>query len=337
MAEEQTHSPAADNTPSPEAQKSQTSRISLDSARPAKPADGRKATGPIAIGAPHAPPHAPIPQTIRLKRPPTSPIMVPVSDRAEAKRQSAPIVVPAAKSASDSKRATGPIVGIPTHAAPIPQTIRLKRPSTTPVVRPPTGKTPAPAPLSRSEAPTLVKKAAGPASSTSRIVLEDARPAAAAGMAKQSTTEIPPVPAAPPETPRTIRLKAPATLAEAESGAGVDTTLQSAKKAETTKIELPPEEGAAVPLAQRKTIRIKRADAGAPARPAPPPPKRAPEAAPERASAADVQPAPADAETGMAWSAVAAAALICLAALAYLLAAQSVLPGLPVPAALAVP
>jgi len=72
-----TNDPAG-TTPPDDNLKSQTSRISLDSARsPKSPLEAKKGTGLV----PGIPTHAgPIPQTIRLKRPPTSPITVQPAD-----------------------------------------------------------------------------------------------------------------------------------------------------------------------------------------------------------------------------------------------------------------
>ena len=97
---ESTH-PPADATPPDDDLKNQTSRISLDSARPLKsPLEANKATGLV----PGIPTHAaPIPQTIRLKRPPTSPITVRPAD-----------LTPPAKKPGDTA-----LVQAPTTARPV--------------------------------------------------------------------------------------------------------------------------------------------------------------------------------------------------------------------------
>ena len=65
------------------------------------------------------------------------------------------------------KNVTGPIAGIPTHTGPIPQTIRLKRPSTSPIVINPPDIT---------SAPTVVKTAhakvpAAPSGDTATVII----------------------------------------------------------------------------------------------------------------------------------------------------------------------
>jgi hypothetical protein len=353
------HDPA-DAPPSNDDLKSQTLRISLDSVRPLKsPLEAKKATVPV----PGIPAHGgPIPQTIRLKRPPTSPITlqpvdlpppVKMGDTAlvqapttvrtataeTVKRQTSRIDLAesaAPKSSTDFKRATGPILGIPTHAGPIPQTIRLKRPATSPMKRSPTSSVIAianssePAVMPRveqatrggqdiTEAPTVVKHIAAPKTSTSRIVLEEL-PAPVSATAKQPTTTIPPLTSAEPAAPKTIRLKRPSTLSDAEEAIQVtaaEESLRTAKKGETAKIDLPIEDSALTPMTQRKTIKIKRTDRTVTPRSA------TPEAAAAPKSGALVEaPAPEE-EEPFVFPLVALAATLCIAALVYIMVAQA--------------
>jgi len=353
-----THDPAG-ATPPDNGLKSQTSRISLDNARvPKSPLEAKKATGLV----PGIPTHAgPIPQTIRLKRPPTSPITVqsanlpppakktgdtalvqaPTTVRPAtsetAKRQTSRIELaqPAAPAKlTDFKRTTGPILGIPTHAGPIPQTIRLKRPATSPVMRPPTAPVqpskPTAAPTvvpakkdtggqNITEAPTIIKHIDAPKSPTSRIVLEEA-PAPVPDAPKQPTTQIPPLTPVEPPAPKTIRLKRPSSLSDAEETihvTAVEESLKTAKKGETAKIELPLEDSALTPITQRKTIKIKRTDRAVAPRAA------MPEAAAQPEPGARVEaPAPEDEEI-IVFPLVALAATLCIAALVYIMVAQT--------------
>ncbi|MBU4212322.1 MAG: hypothetical protein KKD33_07045 [Verrucomicrobia bacterium] len=353
-----THDPA-DVPPSDDGLKNQTSRISLESARPLKsPLAAKKATSL----APDIPAYVgPIPQTIRLKRPPTSPITVqPVDLPPSAKKpgDTALVQVPttvrtttaetvkrqtsrielaesaAPKSPTDFKRTTGPILGIPMHAGPIPQTIRLKRPVTSPAKRPPTApviaKPSEPAVMPRveqaaqggqdiTEAPTVIKNIAAPKTPTSRIVLEEL-PASDSATAKQPTTNIPPLTSAEPPAPKTIRLKRPSTLSDAEETAqatAVEGSLQAAKKGETAKIDLQLEDSALTPITQRKTIKIKRTDRTVTPRSATPEAAAAPEP-----GALVEAPAPEEEET-FVFPLVAFAATLCIAAFVYIMVAQA--------------
>ncbi|MFH1969932.1 MAG: hypothetical protein ABIJ53_06405 [Verrucomicrobiota bacterium] len=353
-----THDPA-DAPPFNDGLKSQTSRISLESARPLKlPLATKKATGrapdiPASVG--------PIPQTIRLKRPPTSPITVqpvdlpPSANKASdaalvqapttvrtataetVKRQTSRIGLAdsaAPKSPTDFKRTTGPILGIPMHAGPIPQTIRLKRPATSPVKRPATSraivKPSEPTVMPRveqatwggqeiTEAPTVIKHLAAPKAPTSRIVLDEL-PAPVSTTTKQPTSQIPPLTSAEPPAPKTIRLKRPSTLSDAEETiqvAAMEGSLQAAKKGETAKIELPVEDSALTPITQRKTIKIKRTDRTITPRSA------TPEAAATPEPGARVEaPAPEEEEM-FVFPLVAFAATLCIAALVYIMVAQA--------------
>lgn len=364
-----THDPA-EVPPSNDGLKNQTSRISLENARPLKsPLDAKKATGLV----PDMPAYVgPVPQTIRLKRPPTSPITVqpvdlpPPAKKAgdtalvqaptavrtataeTVKRQTSRIGLaePAApKSPTDFKRTTGPIVGIPMHPGPIPQTIRLKRPATSPVKRPPTSpfiaKPSEPAVMPRgeqvirsgqdiTEAPTVIKHVAVPKTPTSRIVLEEL-PASVSATAKQPTTNITPPADAEPPVPRTIRLKRPSTLSDAEETIQVtaaDESLRAARKGETAKIDLPLEDSALTPITQRKTIKIKRTDRTVTPRSA------TPESATAKEPGALVEaPAPEE-EEAFVFPLVAFAATLCIAALVYIMVAQAFGVHLPLPSSM---
>ena len=352
-----THDPAG-ATPPDDALKNQTSRISLDSARSLKsPLDAKKATGLV----PGIPAYAgPIPQTIRLKRPPTSPITVQSADRpppakkpgdtalvqapatarsvtAETVKRQTTRIGPAQSTApnnlTDFKRTTGPILGIPMHAGPIPQTIRLKRPATSPVMRPPTapvqpakpGMTPTVVQATKggvqtiTEAPTIVKHTDAPKSPTSRIVLEESSAPVSAAF-KQPTTPIPPLTPTEPPAPKTIRLKRPSSLSDAEEAIQVtaeEKSLQTSKKGETSKIDLPLEDSTLTPITQRKTIKIKRTDRTVTPR------SLTPEAAAQPEPGALVEaPAPEE-EEALVFPLVALAATLCIAALVYIMVAQA--------------
>lgn len=339
--------------------KSQTSRISLGSARQIKSAlETKKATSRISDTPTYV---EQITQTIHLRRPPTSPITVqpidmpPASNKpgdadlmqaptavrpmtAEtAKRQTSRIGLPesvAPKSPVDFKRSTGPILGIPTHAGPIPQTIRLKRPATSQLTRPPTSpivsKQSEPAPMPHvettlrsdhdiTEAPTIVKHIAAPKTSTSRIVLDDL-PAPTSAPAKQATSKIPPLTTAEPPAPKTIRLKRPSTVSDAEeaANAAAEGALRTIRKGETSKIDLPIEDSSLTPITQRKTIKIKRTDRTTPAPRASTP---AAVAAPKPGARAEA-PAPQESEM-LALPLVTLAATLCIAALVYIMVAQT--------------
>ncbi len=206
------------------ADKAQTSRISLEDALPSKsPFDPRRTTSPVTAGAP---------PTIRLKKPATAPLFVkpPTSSIAPAqpgagyakshttiirelprdpdlaKRETSRIILrditpPAAP--AEAKRSTAPISGIPVSATGVPQTIRLKRP--------PAASSSA-KPQDLAGAPTRARPAAATAgearlkSQTSRVVLDDALKASAAGDSRATS----PIAAAAPAQPQTIRLKRPA-------------------------------------------------------------------------------------------------------------------------------
>ena len=352
-----THDPAG-ATPPDDSPKNQTSRISLDSARsPKSPLDAKKATGLVPGIPTRQLTGGPMPQTIRLKRPPTSPITVQPADlppSAKKPGDTALVQTPATvqsvtaetvkrqtsriglaqsaqpKNPTDFKRTTGPILGIPMHAGPIPQTIRLKRPATSPVMRPPTASvqpakpamTPPMAQATKdgvqtiTEAPTIIK---APKSPTSRIVLEESS-APVSTVFKQPTTYIPPPAAMEPPAPKTIRLKRPSSLSDAEETIQVteaEASLQTSRKGETAKIDLPLEDSALTPITQRKTIKIKRTDHTVTPRSA------TPAAAAQPESGARVEaPTPAEEET-LVFPLVAFAATLCIAALVYIIVAQA--------------
>jgi len=287
----------------------------------------------------------------------------------------------------DERKATGPIMGIPTHTAPIPQTIRLKRPSTSPIVISPPDITTAPTvvkvvhpkpPTSPvAETPTVIKKTIPPGSlqETSRIILELGPQAADL---RQKTGPVPSVSSTEPTPgPKTIRLKRPSTImpvspveekqkqapsvppaAEpSRTSAGATKDIQTAKKSETAKIELPKDTEYQTSATQRKTIKIKRTDRNAISRTATAArqtlaglPGRTPElgtveAKPQAEAAIQsrgeakeelASKAPILEEPLPVFSVLAGLAVVCLALLVYLLAAQAFGPKLflPVPSGL---
>lgn len=355
----------AEPVPGDAGQKKETARISLESARPPKsPLNGKKATSPIPDlsepGIPARPAGGPpIPQTIRLKRPPTSQIAVqpvtpppPPAIKAEngnlsqaptavrpaiaetIKRQTAPIspAEPGAPKKIDLRQTTGPILGIPTHTGPIPQTIRLKRPPTSPLAAQPPQPTVSPTvvkvvknglgPLA--EAPTVSKEVLPSKGQTSRIVLEES--IIASGAAKQATARISLIESGQPPVPKTIRLKRPPSVSAEEEPAPEAKAEQEAqvfRKTETSKIELPAAPTAVAP--PRKTLKIKRSDR----QPAIP---TVAAAVPETAVPAAAEPVEED--RGLIFPVVAAAATVCIAALVYIMAAQALGLHLPLPAAM---
>ena len=253
------------------------------------------------------------------------------------------------------KQSTGVITGIPTHTAPIPQTIRLKRPATSPIVikpdittAPTIAKVLHPKPSSATAA-TVIKNPVPPrpTAETSRIIL-DIEPEPT--QIKQKTAPIAAISATEPTPgPKTIRLKRPSTIMGTSQPDEISTVadgLQAAKKSETAKIELPQGLSSDIPATQRKTIRIKRTDRNTIAprtvvvprqAAAKPPAVSAAAATPveEPAAAAAVIEPEADKLTPV-FSILAGAAAVCLALLVYLLSTQSFGPelALPVPAGL---
>jgi hypothetical protein len=143
---------------------------------------------------------------------------------------------------------------------------------------------------------------------------------ASVSAAQQPTTNIPPLTSAEPPAPKTIRLKRPSTLSDAEETLQVATTeesLQAARKGETAKIDLPLEDSALTPITQRKTIKIKRTDRTGTPRSATPEAAAAPEP-----GALMEAPAPEEEET-FVFPLVAFAATLCIAALVYIMVAQA--------------
>lgn len=262
---------------------------------------------------------------------------------------------------SEAKKATAPITGIPTHTSPIPQTIRLKRPATSPIVINPSDITSAPTVVKvvhaksptvhakpptglTSEVPTVIKKPVPPRplNETSRIIL-DFGP-----QPPDLRTKTGPLPAIsatePTPGPKTIRLKRPSTImptaVQTAEQAPVSPEIQAAKKSETAKIELPKEADVLTPATQRKTIKIKRTDRNiiprtvtmarpAAAKPAAPAAARAPEPTAPPAPVLEEEPLP-------VFSILAGVAVVCLALLVYLLTSQAFGPKLilPVPSGL---
>jgi len=174
---------------------------------------------------------------------------------------------------------------------------------------------------------------------TARIDLAEAKPAAP-GLApeapKRATARIelpgagapPPLPAEPP--PRTVRIKPPAapTVAVkrmpemAPAGGG-----ETHRKSETARIEMPSETIVEQPVTRRKTIRIKRPEAGVEA-PGHVVTIARPEGA-EAEAAAALAAATGEAEPGAAFSFMALVSTVIILVLVYVLAAQTVAPGLP--------
>ncbi len=321
MADDATLKPgSAGSDASADDLKKQTARIPLDLARlPGAGGESRKTTGPI-------------PQTIRLKRPPTAPVTLRPDDALGAgpssKRATARIVIEspsAAKSPTERKHITGPVPGIPTLGGPIPQTIRLKRPPTAPVgVMAPLRAAPPP-----SEAPTIARQAPPVKPATTRIPL--------------AATETPPPPAeAPPAAapqPRTIRLKRPATVAGLDETVGPatpETTVEAARKSETSKIELPPDLGVAAPITQRKTIKIKRTEGPAAPRTVAVERPAAKPAADQEPAAAPAGPVAEEPAHDLASAILSLAAMLCVAALVYVMVVQATGVQWPMPASLMV-
>jgi len=244
------------------------------------------------------------------------------------------------------------ITGIPTHTAPIPQTIRLKRPSTSPIVIKPPDITTAPTvakvlhtkppPVQAGTVATVIKKPVlpRPAAETSRIIL-DIGPQTTG--IKPKTTPISTISTTEPTPgPKTIRLKRPSTIVGSTKPEDVQTVvaeIQTAKKSETAKIELP-QASLDIPATQRKTIKIKRTDRNIIA-PRTVTVQRQAEAKPaaETIVQKEVQPAvqePVEDKVMPVFSILAGAAVVCLALLVYLLTTQAFGPELilPVPSGL---
>lgn len=264
------------------------------------------------------------------------------------------------------KKATGPIMGIPTHTAPIPQTIRLKRPSTSPIVISSPDITTVPTvvkiahpgspSLPVGETATIIKKPIPqrPLQETSRIILELGPQATDV---RSKTAPIPGISSTEPTPgPKTIRLKRPSTIIAAgqpeekqafpsvypptavpEATRDMQAT-QAAKKSETAKIELPKDVEYQTSATQRKTIKIKRTDRNIIARTLTV--ARQTEAKPQAETAIQKEEqaptAPIQDEPLPVFSVLAGLAVVCLALLVYLLAAQAFGPKfiLPIPSGL---
>ncbi len=334
--------------------KSETIRISLADILPAlkKPVAGKQATTPITEPTTTA---APGPPTIQLKRPPTVPITI-IPDagmKPPAKVKTSPVETPTVtRPAKDDgkKRTTRLILDATAVSAEashmtspitvIPQTIRLKRPGMG------TSSAPTKAKVRTdliSKAPTVVRTppVTQAKMTTSRIMVEETAPVSASpspGELKRRTSPIPTSPGAV-ATPHTIRLKRPSSAAmEEESTIGPAAevpTVMKAKKAETTKIDLP-KDAEAVPITQRKTIKIKRTERNVA-------PRTVMLKHPSPTAAADaIQPEAAAAVTDEAdlisplFFGLAAAAVVLIGCLVYVMAAQAFGPELvlPVPASL---
>jgi len=336
--------------------KSETIRISLTDILPAsrKPVDGKRDTTPIMELATAA---APVPATIQLKRPPTAPITITpdVGMTPPAKGKNSPMEAPTAArpTGEDGKKRTTRLI-LDAMAAPaasedfsrmtspitvIPQTIRLKRPGigvtsastkakarTDLITKAPT--------VRRTPSLTQAKM------TTSRIMVEETTPVSPSpGELKRRTSPIPTSPGAV-ATPRTIRLKRPSSAAlEEESAAGPATeipTVLEAKKAETAKIDLP-KDAEPVPITQRKTIKIKRTERNVAPRTVMlkhPSPAATPDAI-ESATIGSGVTGETD-EISPLFFGLAAAAVVLIGCLVYVMAAQAFGPELvlPVPASL---
>lgn len=222
----------------------------------------------------------------------------------------------------EDKTDTSEIPDADEPTAKVPKTIRLRRPASAPVSGNPAssraeGKS-ATDHISLSEAPTVARETALK-STTSRIIL-DAFEEEAPEAAKPKTTPTPPV-------PQTIKLKRPSG-AVTEEELVTDQDIGPAKKAETAKIDVPPEQAPPVPITQRKTIRIKRTERGvAPRTVAITRPSTA--VSGQEAEYATGEDAPQ--EVGLAFSIVAVAAVLVAASLVYLMIAQAFGPDLILP------
>ncbi|MFN2351180.1 MAG: hypothetical protein ABR497_04460 [Kiritimatiellia bacterium] len=372
-----------------DALKKQTARISLEHVMSSGTDESKVANAPSAA-AKDLPPAGPA-KTIRLKKPATGPLFVKPAAPATPARPSAPkdpkstttvlremsdadaaptvkketsrIVLrtaphppapPADEEAVDLKGSTSPITGIPLSPSGMPQTIRLKRPSTAKLAVNPgdlstaatKARPAAPATARMTAAPTVARTAA-PATSrispsarppasmkseTSRIMLDDLAPARS-GDARHATA---PIAGTPNQPPQTIRLKRPsnALTINDDSEEAVDV------KSQTAKIDLP-QQSDETNITQRKTIKIKRTERNVAPRTLvlKRPDKTAQDAGQPAGTPADapgVEEAAAAPVVGWPFACVAAAALVCAVGLAYLLAAQAMGPevALPVPASL---
>ena len=196
--------------------------------------------------------------------------------------------------------------------------------------------------LSGGQPPSPEPQVAQAKKMTARIDLAEAKPAAP-GLApeapKRTTARIdlpgtatpvpPPMPTEPP--PRTVRIKSPGAptvavkrMSELASSGDFDTS----RKSETARIEMPAENIVEQPVTRRKTIRIKRPDAGLE------PASHVVTIAREEGATAEPTGAPTEtvageAEPGVAYSLMALAATVIVLVLIYVLAAQTIAPDLP--------
>ncbi len=139
-----------------------------------------------------------------------------------------------------------------------------------------------------------------------------------------------------PGMPRTIRIKRPDTppttslRAQPADGAGptpiAAAEIETSKKSETARIDLPPEMDADQPPTRRKTIRIKRPSGG----PVTSKPLIITRAA-ETGEISGSKGAASEAEDSPVFSGVALAAVLVTAILIYVLAAQTIAPNMPFP------
>ncbi len=320
----------------------------ISGARP--PLDSRQVTMPITEFAPGA---AAVPPTIQLKRPaafhgaakatpeappmaakpktgpPNTPAATSPAEEGGSKKGTSRLILDAGQNAvpgAEVKRSTSPITVIP-------QTIRLKR-AGGPTLPPPTVKARTDA---LSAAPTVGRTAdlSQAKMVTARIMVEETTAADA-----ESQPPITPVSAGQGASnaaaPRTIRLKKPSDpgLEEAaDEGRALESpTVRKSLKRETSKIALPAAEAPA-PITQRKTIKIKRTE-----------PNAEPRTVKIQAASAAAAPglpqvgraAAEDEGPGPLFIVLAAVALVVIACLAYIMAAQAFGPelSLPVPASL---
>lgn len=323
----------------PAENKSQTMRISLADIMPAThaQADSKQTTMPITEFMPATTPVPP--STIQLKRPPSFHGAAPEGpttakaktgplDRPEAgsKKGTTRLILDAASetvSPTELKRSTSPITVIP-------QTIRLKRAGAPAEPPPAKARTD---PLA-AEAPTVgrMPDMSQAKMVTARIMVEETTPALDAPTEPKRATA--PLGVA---APRTIRLKKPSAAGLEEAAAAgpeLETpTVRKSLKKETSKITLPAATEPA-PITQRKTIKIKRTEhnieprtvkmkmPGAAAAPTPGVPQ---------AGAVSEDEAP-----SVLFFSLAVAAVVLIAGLVYLMAAQAFGPELllPVPSSL---
>lgn len=142
--------------------------------------------------------------------------------------------------------------------------------------------------------------------------------------------KLPQQPEAPAaDAPKTIRIKRPetASVSRDEQSAGDAGQQPENGKSETSRIELPQEATAKQPATRRKTVKIKRPEsAGGRSLTI----ARAPESAARTAPTVEAQGAEEE-EIGPVITLVAVAAVVVGLVLLYILAAQTVMPGLPFP------